>query len=91
MVCLLIFSFCRCEEVAACSRTRRGGGRGMAPFIGSRGSFSFFIVVGNCDFVLIDFSLFPFMVVDCDVADVEMDRPLHQEQMFDPCDGRSWS
>ena len=47
---LLIFSFCRCEGVAACSRTRRGGGRGMAPFIGSRGSFSFLIVVGNCDF-----------------------------------------
>ena len=50
MVCLLIFSFRRCEEVAACSRTRRGGGRGMAPFKGSRGSFSVLIVVGNCDF-----------------------------------------
>ena len=41
--------------------------------------------------MLIDFSLFPIMVVDCGVADVEMDRPLHQEQRFDPCDGRSWS
>ena len=41
--------------------------------------------------MLIDFSLFPIMVVDCDVADVEMNRPLHQDQRFDPCDGGSWS
>ena len=66
-------------------------GEGWLPSSGAEVAFHFLFLLVIVILMLIDFSLFPIMVVDCGVADVEMDRPLHQEQRFDPCDGRSWS